>query len=185
MSRSERIAKYNRLLEIEMEVGRVHAVFLGLQAFRNITLPFEKEPERVLIGSEEIEEKVDIASLSLVDKSKRKKRTKKVVKAKLDSEQPVEVESVYKDQSVDQNLASFDNQESSSVTDDDLSSLTESLIPKRKKTKKSKTKTSAKPQKSGAKKSTPKLKDQVKKPAKKPKVSTRKTQKSKTRSKKQ
>lgn len=80
MSRSERIAKYNRLLEIEMEVGRTQAVFLGLQSFKNLTLPLGKESEPILIGQEEEQEQVDVSSLSLVDKPTRSKGKKKVKK---------------------------------------------------------------------------------------------------------
>lgn len=80
MSRSERIAKYNRLLEIEMEVGRSQAVFLGLQSFKNLTLPLGKESEPILIGQEEEQEQVDVSSLSLVDKPTRSKGKKKVKK---------------------------------------------------------------------------------------------------------
>lgn len=80
MSRSERIAKYNRLLEIEMEVGRSQAVFLGLQSFKNLTLPLGKESEPILIGQEEEQEQVDVSSLSLVDKPIRSKGKKKVKK---------------------------------------------------------------------------------------------------------
>ncbi|GHU50591.1 hypothetical protein FACS189459_4760 [Bacilli bacterium] len=36
MSRSERIAKYNRLIEIERTLG-TKAKFLGLKSFNNIT----------------------------------------------------------------------------------------------------------------------------------------------------
>lgn len=81
MSRSERIAKYNRLLEIEMELGKKHSSYRGLATFNELDLAaIEAADQKTYLALS------DEKSMSLVSKlgSKTtkisKNKTKKVVK---------------------------------------------------------------------------------------------------------